>query len=590
MEMTSPPMETDVLVVGAGPAGLTAATALSTYGIKTILINKYGWLADTPRAHITNQRTMEVMRDLDLEAKIVAQSSHQEMMANNVFCYSLAGEEFGRIYSWGNHPRRKADYDLASPTQICDVPQTYLEPILFEAASSRGSAVRFNMEFLDVVQDADGVTAQVKDRLSDRVTTIRAKYLIGADGARSRVAEVVGLPMEGQMGLSYSMNILFKADLTRYVAHRPSVLYWVLHPGADIGGIGAGVVRMVRPWNEWLAIWGLDASQAGVKLGEAETQAILHNMIGDSEVPIEIESTSVWTVNNMYAARYSAGRVFCMGDAVHRHPPLNGLGSNTSIQDAYNLAWKLALVLGGKAAPGLLDTYNQERQPIGRQIVGRANKSIEDYPPIFDALGLSASSDPDAANAAIAARKNPTPEGKARRRRLLETLIQKNYEFNAHGVELNQRYRSDAIIRDGSEEPAYSRDAELYYHATTWPGARLPHVWVEHQGQRKSTLDLCGQGRFTLLTGVGGDVWREAAAAVQAECDVPVVVHTIGPYGCDALDIYDDWYRQSEVEEDGCVMVRPDMHVGWRAKEATKTAKADLLDVFARVLGRRGGA
>lgn len=589
MEMTSPAMETDVLVVGAGPAGLTAATALSTYGVKTILINKYGWLADTPRAHITNQRTMEVMHDLGLEAKAVAQSSHQEMMANNVFCYSLAGEEFGRIYSWGNHPLRKADYDLASPTQICDVPQTYLEPILFEAASSRGSAVRFNMEFLDLVQDADGVTAQVKDRLSNTETTIRAKYLIGADGARSRVAEVIGLPMEGQMGLSYSMNILFKADLTRYVAHRPSVLYWVLHPGADIGGIGAGVVRMVRPWNEWLAIWGLDAGQASVKLGHAETLAIPHNMIGDSEVPIGIESTSVWTVNNMYAARYSVGRVFCMGDAVHRHPPLNGLGSNTSVQDAYNLAWKLALVLSGKAAPSLLDTYNQERQPIGRQIVSRANKSIEDYPPIFDALGLSASTDPDAANAAIAARKNPTPEGKARRRRLLETLTQKNYEFNAHGVELNQRYRSGAIIRDGSEEPAYTRDPELYYHATTWPGARLPHVWVEHEGQRKSTLDLCGQGRFTLLTGIGGDVWREAAA-VQAEFGVPVVVHTIGPYGCDALDIYDDWYQQSEVEEDGCVMVRPDMHVGWRAKEATKTARADLLDVFARMLGRRGEA
>jgi 2,4-dichlorophenol 6-monooxygenase len=506
--------------------------------------------------------------------------------ANNVFCYSLAGEEFGRIYSWGNHPRRRADYDLASPTQICDLPQTYLEPILFEAAASRGSAVRFHMEFLDLVQDTDGVTAQVKDRLSDTVSSIRAKYLIGADGARSRVAEVIGLPMEGQMGLSYSMNILFKADLSGYVAYRPSVLYWVLHPGSDIGGIGAGVVRMVRPWNEWLAIWGLDASQADIKLGHAETQAILHNMIGDPAVPIEIESTSVWTVNNMCAARYSAARVFCMGDAVHRHPPLNGLGSNTSIQDAYNLAWKLALVLGGKAAPSLLETYNQERQPIGRQIVRRANKSIEDYPPIFEALGLSASPDPAAANAAIAARKDPTPEGKARRRRLLEALSQKNYEFNAHGVELNQRYRSDAIIRNGSEEPAYARDPELYYQATTWPGARLPHAWVEHQGQRKSTLDLCGQGRFTLLTGIGGEVWREAAAAVEAEFGIPVTVHTIGPFGCDALDIYADWYLQSEVEEDGCIMVRPDMHVGWRAMEATKAAKADLLDVFARVFGR----
>lgn len=267
-----------------------------------------------------------------------------------------------------------------------------------------------------------------------------------------------------------------------------------------------------------------------------------------------------------------------------------GWDQTRPFQDAYNLAWKLALVLGGKTASSLLDTYNQERQPIGRQIVCRANKSIEDYPPIFEALGLSASPDPATANAAIAARKDPTPEGNARRRRLLEALFRKNYEFNAHGVELNQRYRSDAIIGDGSEEPTYARDPELYYQATTWPGARLPHAWVEHQGQRKSTLDLCGQGRFTLLTGIGGEVWREAAAAVEAEFDIPVTVQTIGPYGCDALDIYADWYQQSEVEEDGCIMVRPDMHIGWRAKEATKTAAPDLLDVFARMLGRQAGA
>ncbi len=580
-------IETDVLVVGSGPAGSAAAALLSTYGVANIQITKYGWLSDTPRAHITNQRTMEVLRDLGVEEKAMQFASHQELMANNVFCYSLSEEEFGRILSWGNHPARKADYELASPTSICDLPQTFLEPILVEAAASRGSMLRFNTEFLDLSQDPDGVTATVKDRITGETYAIRSKYLIGADGGRSKVAEKIGLPMEGQMGLSGSMNILFDADLTRYVAHRPSVLYWILQPGANIGGIGAGVIRMVRPWNQWLAIWGYDISDGEMKLTDEKAEAIVRNLIGDDEVPIKIRSTSTWTVNNLYAGRYSEGRVFCMGDAVHRHPPLNGLGSNTSVQDAYNLAWKLKLVLDGKADPNLLDTYSAERQPVGKQIVTRANKSIEDYPPIFDALGLLSSNDPEEAYASIQRRKDATGEGKQRRRRLNEAIRRKNYEFNTHGVELNQRYRSDAIVSDGSPEPEYRRDPELFYQATTWPGARLPHVWVEHERTRKSTLDLCGQGRFTLLTGIGGEPWSEAAAAVARRYGVPVEVVTIGPSGCDALDIYADWYWQSEVEEEGCVLVRPDMHVAWRSASAVSDATERLLDVFARILGRR---
>lgn len=578
-------IETDVLVVGSGPAGSAAAALLSSYGVKNIQISKYGWLADTPRAHITNQRTMEVLRDLGIEDAAKQYSSHQDLMANNVFCYSLSGEEFGRILSWGNHPARKADYELASPTQICDLPQTFLEPILFETAVSRGTSARFNTEFVDLRQDADAVTATVKDRLTGEQYEIRCQYLVGADGGKSRVAESIGLPMEGQMGLSGSMNILFEADLSKYVAHRPSVLYWILQPGANIGGVGAGVIRMVRPWNQWLAIWGYDISQGEMKLTDEKAEAILRSLIGDDALPLKVRSTSTWTVNNMYASHFSVGRVFCLGDAVHRHPPLNGLGSNTSVQDAFNLAWKLKYVLAGQADRSLLETYSTERQPVGKQIVTRANKSMADYPPIFDALGLLSSSDPDKVNAAIVGRKDATQQGKLRRRKLNEALQQKNYEFNTHGVELNQRYKSAAVFGDGTPEPAYSRDPELYYQATTWPGAHLPHVWVEHRGERKSTLDLCGRGRFTLLTGIGGEGWRDGVIAVEEAFGVPVDLVSIGPAGCDALDIYADWYWQSEVEEDGCVLVRPDMYVAWRSVVAIEDQAATLVDVFAKILG-----
>jgi 2,4-dichlorophenol 6-monooxygenase len=578
-------IETDVLVVGSGPAGATSAALLGSYGVKHVLVTKYGWLADTPRAHITNQRAMEVLRDLGIEDAAAAQASPQHLMANNVFCESIAGEELGRLYSWGNHPARKADYDLASPTRICDLPQNLLEPILLEAAGQRGTTIRLNTEFLDLAQDADGVTATVKDRISDETYQIRAKYLIGADGGRSRVAEVIGLPMEGQMGRAGSMNIIVHADLTKYVARRPSVLYWVLQPGAQIGGIGAGLVRMVRPWNEWLIIWGYDIEQGERKLTDEEAVSIVRNLVGDENLDVTIRSTSTWTVNEMYAGYYSVGRAFCMGDAVHRHPPTNGLGSNTSIQDAYNLCWKLKFVLEGNAAPALLDSYSAERQPVGKQVVTRANKSIGDFPPIFEAVGLLSSADPAEARKNIEARKAPTPEGKARRKKLYEAIAHKSFEFNCHGVEMNQRYASCAVVPDGTPEPDYQRDRELYYQATTWPGAHLPHVWVEHRGVRKSTLDLAGKGRFTLLTGIGGECWQTAAAAVSSRYGIGVEVVTIGPAGCDAQDIYADWYRQSEIDEEGCVVVRPDMFVGWRAKEAVANATDVLLEVFAKLLG-----
>lgn len=579
--------ETDVLIVGSGPSGSASAALLSTYGVRTMLVSRFGWLADTPRAHITNQRTMEVLRDLGLEEEAVSVSSGQNLMANNVFCYSLAGEEFGRILSWGNHPLRKADYELASPTAICDIPQTYMEPILFQAASKRGAKVRMNSEFLSLEQDAAGVTATIRDRLNGETYTVRAKYLIGADGARSTVADAIALPMEGKTGLSASTNVIFECDLTRHVQHRPSVLYWVLQPGSNIGGIGAGVLRMVRPWHEWQAIWGVDLekAEAGVTVEEAETA--LRQMIGDADIPLKVKSTAVWTVNNMYAANYSVGRVFCMGDAVHKHPPLNGLGSNTCIQDAFNLCWKLAAVLKGQAGEALLDTYSAERQPVGKQIVTRANRSIEDYPPIFEAVGLLASPDASEANRHIAARKAPTPEGKERRRKLYAAIERKNYEFNTHGVEMGQRYRgSAAVVSDGTQEPAYTRDPELFFHPTTWPGARLPHVWVEHGNRRVSTLDLCGHGRFTLLTGIGGEGWVAAAKAASEALGVEVAALTIGPSGCDAMDIYADWYRACEIEEDGCILVRPDHHVAWRAGTSSASAEAELTAALKQVLAR----
>lgn len=578
---------TDVLIIGTGPAGSAAAALLSTYGVENMVVNRYRWLANTPRAHITNQRTMEVLRDLGREVEDEAYmfASQQDIMGENVFCTSLAGEEIGRLKTWGNHPLSRAEHQLSSPAKMNDLPQTYMEPLLFKTACSRGTQARMSTVYESHVQDDAGVTTTLLDRLTGKTLTVRSKYLIGADGGNSLVAQHAGLPFEGKMGVGGSMNILFKADLSRYVAHRPSVLYWVVQPGADVGGIGMGLVRMVRPWNEWLIVWGYDINQPAPEVDEAFAVKVARDLVGDQELQIELQSVSTWTVNNMYATRTSDGRVFCMGDAIHRHPPSNGLGSNTSIQDAFNLAWKLAYVIKKRAGPKLLDSYTVERAPIAKQIVTRANKSIEEFGPIFQALGLLDSIDPVKMQQNMDARCDRTEQAEQQRARIRETIASKVYEFDAHGVEMNHRYRSDVIVTDGQPEPAFTRDPELHFQQTTWPGARLPHAWLfgKDGGTKISTLDLAGHGKFTVLTGIGGEAWAAAARKLSQELGIEIDAHVIGPRQA-WQDLTGEWARLREVRDGGIVLTRPDQHVSWRRETLAEDPAAELRRVFKRIL------
>jgi 2,4-dichlorophenol 6-monooxygenase len=505
-------------------------------------------------------------------------------MGENVFCESLAGEEIGRMKSWGTHPMSKAEHLMSSPCLMNDLPQTFMEPLLFTTAAKRGTQGRMSTEYLGHEQDADGVTATVRDRLTGKTLTIRAKYMIGADGGNSLVVENEGLPIEGQMGVGGSMNILFKADLSKYVAHRPSVLYWVMQPGANVGGIGMGLVRMIRPWNEWLIVWGYDINGPAPDVTPEYATEVARQLVGDPDLEIELISANTWTVNNAYATQMQKGRVFIMGDAAHRHPPSNGLGSNTSIQDAFNLCWKLAMVLKGQAGAKLLDSYTIERAPVAKQIVTRANQSIGEFGPIFDALGLTGSVDPVKMQQNMDARTQTTPEAEQQRAALREAIAFKKYEFDCHGVEMNQRYSSGAIVTDGQMEPAFAMDEELHYHPTAWPGARLPHVWVfRPDGSKLSTLDLVGGGVFTLLTGIGGEAWQAAAKKVGDELGVSLKVHLIGPRRA-IQDHTGDWARASEISDSGCVVVRPDHHVCWRAAEMMDDPVAELRRVMTTIL------
>lgn len=577
---------TEVLIIGSGPAGLTTAAHLSSMGISNVVVNRYRWLANTPRAHITNQRAMEVFRDLgqDLEAEMYQYATGQDLMGDNVFCESLAGEELGRMKSWGNAPHSRAEHQLSSPTQMNDLPQTFLEPLLMKTACARGTEPRMSCEFKSYVQDETGVTSTILDRLTGKEFTVRSKYLVGADGGNSAVAQQAGLPFEGKMGVGGSMNILFRADLSKYVGHRPSVLYWVMQPGADVGGIGMGLVRMVRPWNEWLIVWGYDIAQPAPVVDAAMATQVARQLVGDPALEIELISANTWTVNNCYATELRSGRVFIMGDAAHRHPPSNGLGSNTSVQDSFNLAWKLAMVLRGQAGEGLLETYSAERAPVAKQIVTRANQSIAEFGPIFGALGMDGGVDHDKIRANMAKLKESTPEAAAQRKALREAIEFKKYEFDCHGVEMNQRYRSSAIQTDGQPEPAFALNPELHAQFTTWPGSRLPHVWVfDRAGKKHSTLDLCGHGKFTLLTGIGGEAWADTAATVGQALGLEIRVQLIGT-GRDWQDLGGDWARASEVADAGAVLVRPDHHVAWRRADMVANPAAELETALRAIL------
>ena len=578
---------TDVMVIGTGPAGSATAALLATYGINTFIINQYRWLANTPRAHITNQRTMEVLRDLgrNVEDEAYMHAADQDLMGENVFCESLAGEEIGRMKSWGKHPLSRAEHIMSSPTKMNDLPQTFMEPLLYKTAASRGAQSRMSCEYLSHTQDKDGVTVTCKDRLTNKDFTVYCKYLVGCDGGNSLVAEQAGLPLEGKMGVGGSMNILFRADLSKYVAHRPSVLYWVMQPGANVGGIGMGLVRMVRPWNEWLIVWGYDINQPAPVVDATLATQVARQLVGDPKLEIDLISANTWTVNNMYATQMQKERVFIMGDAAHRHPPSNGLGSNTSIQDAFNLAWKLAMVVKGHATPKLLESFSQERAPIAKQIVTRANQSIAEFGPIFQALGMDGGMDHEKIKRNMDARTEATPEAEKQREALRKAIAFKNYEFDCHGIEMNQRYYSSAIVNDGQKEPAFEKDKDLHYAPTTWPGARIPHIWVfDKAGKQHSTLDITGKGHFTLLTGIGGEAWVEAAKVLSGKRGFEIKTRVIGPRR-DYEDHTGDWARASEIADGGCLLVRPDQHVAWRSMKASASAEKDLSSALNKILG-----
>ncbi len=569
-------IETDVLIAGAGPAGLTASALLAREGVPAITLSKYG-TANAPRAHITNQRALEILRDIGIEDQVMQRALPNRLMGKQVFATTFSGRELSRIMSWGAGDDRIGDYRAASPCQMSNIAQHTLEPIMLARARQLGADIRMQHEVMSVAQSPEHVTARVRPRDGSAEFEVVARYAIGCDGARTVVGRDGGFEFEGQEGLGDAVTVWIEADLTKYAAHRSGALFFTITPGSEDM---VGVWTCVEPWTEWSTIFIRPAFTPN-DLEEASIARSIRAAIGDDSVTFKIKRISPWQFNQVVATNYRQGRLFIAGDAAHRHPPANGLGSNTSMQDAYNLAWKLALVLRGRADDSLLDTYSEERQPVGRQIVNRANTSAMDMLEWFTAIGLL----PDMTSEQTEARLSRVfgPGGSEIRDELLRSLELINDQFNAHGVELGQYYTSGAIVGDGTTPPPPRRDPVRYYEPRTCPGSPLPHAWLVSGKEDASTLDLCDYSGFTLITGADGLAWRSAAERVSRELGIEINAVEVS-LGLENNDVYGHWIERREVADSGCVLVRPDRIVAWRSQGSVDDATQTLSRVMRSLL------
>ena len=332
--------DVDVLIVGGGPVGLTASILLSKAGVTSLLVERHPGTALHPKARGINARTMEIYRQCGVEDAIRAAGLPPERSRFIVWTRSLAGEELERRVP----ARSRAEALAITPVSRCLCAQDDLEPVLrAHAESLRPGAVEFGAELLTFAQDADGVTASV--RTADGDTRLRARYLIAADGARSRVRETLGIPMHGNAGLYRSINVLLNADLTRWVADRPAALYFVEQPDLKATFL---TINGVNRWGFLINNLPLDGSSD--EYTPERCAAIVRQAAGVPDLDVEILGAVSWVAAGQVAERYRRDRVFLAGDAAHHMPPTGGFGLNTGVQDVHNLVWKLAAVLHGWAA------------------------------------------------------------------------------------------------------------------------------------------------------------------------------------------------------------------------------------------------
>ncbi|MGK3959559.1 FAD-dependent monooxygenase [Sorangium sp. So ce118] len=534
-----------VVIVGGGVVGLTASLFLAQQGVRALLVERHPGTSIHPRARGVNGRTMELLRELGLE-DAVRRVGAKLAPAVGIHAGATLVQVLESRGGGGWLLRRLRRKGISgqgsrkSPTGPCRCTQDELEPVLLGAARERGVDARFFTELVGFEQDAEGVTAAIVDRETGARQAVRADYLIAADGARSPIRGQLGVRQTGPGVLTHQLNLYFRADLTALVRGREFSMCLVDNP--DVRGLFASINNT--------DLWVFHVSyhpERGERPEDFPAErciALIRKGVGIQDLAVELKGALPWQSAVRVAERYQHGRVFLAGDAAHVMPPWGGFGANTGIQDAHNLAWKLAAVLHGHAGPELLATYDVERRPVGRAVAEIAG-SMNDERGLFavkPGLGMLWG-------------------------------MRKVFPYLTMGY----GYASPAVILESGPLPGPGT-TELRGR----PGTRAPHVWIRRGGERISTLDLFGRS-YVLLAGEDGAAWVEAARAAARQLRVRVDALRMG------VDLEDAWRRSTRafgIKASGAVLVRPDGIVAWRGRARGAAAEATLTEVLAQLLAR----
>ncbi|MEZ0075378.1 FAD-dependent monooxygenase [Planotetraspora sp. GP83] len=588
-------VQVPVLIVGGGGAGLTSSILLSRLGVPSLLVTRYPGTTNLPRGHILNQRTMEIFTDMGISDEVKAKGAPPEHMRGVAWYSGLAGggpedghgRLLGFVEAWGGG-YTDPDYIAASPEAIANLSLLRTEPMLKAHAESYPEAtVRFNHELVGLEQDADGVTSTILDRGSGETYTVRSSYLLGADAGRT-VGKLAGIKVTMHERLRKLVSLYLSMDLSQHLPGDDSILTWVFNPEypehLDYGAVlvPQGPERWDRHSEEWLLAVSrpdLDASQPELMLQWAS------EALGLPDLDPEIIGVSEWHLERFLVEDFRAGRVFLLGDAAHRVPPSGGLGLNSAIQDVYNLCWKLAAVLAGRAGDGLLDTYTVERRPVNLNNIEASTASVGNQINMASSLGVSPSKSAEENWAEL--RKfwdDDVPGAAERRHEFNEWLGISTLEYHQHNVDFGYTYDSAAVVGDGSPAPV-SPDETRLYQPSTRPGHPLPHAWVERSGQRLPLRSLIHDGHFALIAGENGQAWVEAAEKIAQEREIPLRAARVGlGKNVDFIDIRLAWQRNRAISPEGALLVRPDGYIAFRSIEAADDPLATLTAAFNQIL------
>ncbi|MFH8574803.1 FAD-dependent oxidoreductase [Streptomyces zaomyceticus] len=538
---------TPVLIVGGSLVGLSTSLFLGRHGVPHTLVERHTGTSIHPRGRGNNVRTMELFRGAGVAQPIEEAASVLARNNGILQTPSLVGDVgewlFKEIDPGGGVAR-------FSPAGWCLCSQNDLEPVLLERAAELGGDLRFGTELMSFEQDAEGVTAQVKSRATGEHTTIRADYLVAADGPRSPVREQLGIGQNGPGDLFHNVSITFVSrGLVDVVGDRHFIVCYLTNPEAD------GALLPVDNRERWVfhAPWHPEHGETLEEFTDERCAEHIRRAVGVPDLDVEITGRAPWHAAERIAERYAHGRVFLVGDAAHEMPPTGAFGSNTGIQDAHNLAWKLAAVLGDWAGPRLLASYDAERRPVAEATSARASaRSVEHSHPGY-------TPGPGAGG----------PKGK--KGGILNEV-------------LGYRYPQGAVLGTDRTQPVVSDGLRL----TGEPGSRAPHMWLNRAGTRISSLDLYERSLVLLSSEDGAGGWHTAATGVGRESAVPLDAYRIGegPDAELAPENDTDWAEAHGVTTDGAVLVRPDGFVAWRSEGASADPGAALRQALTAILGR----